>query len=274
MDILEAIILAIVQGITEFLPISSSAHLVLVPWWLGWDKPPLMFDVAVHLGTTVAVLWYFWQDWLQLIQAGLNIVKKRHIETTTEWLLIFLMIATIPAVLAGVLLESSFESLTEPAYVAVALFITAALLTISQRIADAANINRPLDSLNWRDAIAVGLAQALAIVPGISRSGSTIATGQLRNLSREAAARFSFLMSAPIILGAGVKQGLDVLTGSETVTGEMAVNMGIGFLVSAIVGYASIAFLLNYVRRRPLLVFAVYCVLFGSVSLIAIAIRG
>jgi undecaprenyl-diphosphatase len=272
MSLLEAFVLAIVQGATEFLPVSSSAHLILVPWWLGWEQAPLTYDVTVHLGTTLAVLGYFWHDWQRLAQAALRIVGQRKVNGPDEWLVVWLIVSTIPAVIAGLLLEDYFESvLSDPPLVAAMLLVTASLLVLSEQLSQQAR-SKSSDDLTFGDAVLIGLAQACAILPGVSRSGSTMSAGLLRGLTREAAARYSFLMSTPIILGAGLKQGLDILTGAEQ--GGDAGVLVVGFVVSALTGYACIAFLLGYVRRRSFYPFAAYCVAFSLITLAAIALRG
>ncbi len=267
MTILEAIILGIVQGAAEFLPISSSGHLVLVPWWLGWDAPPLVFDVAVHVGTTAAIIAYFWRDWLKLLAGGLVAMRTRRLDHPQARLLAYLIVGTIPAGVVGLLLDDYFETtFSEPALVACMLFVTAGLLLFSERHH---GVPRRLDSLRWSDALFIGCAQALAIMPGISRSGSTIAAGLLRDLDREQAARYSFLLATPIILAAGGLQALDVLSGEVSLGDGLGAAVGVGFVTSALVGYACIAFLLRFIRQQRLTIFAVYCILFGGVSLLA-----
>jgi undecaprenyl-diphosphatase len=273
MSLLEAIVMAIVQGTTEFLPISSSAHLIMVPWWLGWEPPGILYDVVVHLGTTLALIIYFWSDWLMLLRAGFDILRKRSMTEPNERLFVLIILATIPAALAGVLLESFFEKLFEDVALAAAtLLLTAALLFYCER-AKTSN-PRPMESLNTVDALIIGIAQAISILPGISRSGATIASGLLRGLTREAATRFSFLMATPIILAAGLKQALDVALGDEVITSDMTAPLIAGFLVSLIVGYFSIGFLLSFVRTRSLNVFAIYCTVFSVVTLLALALQG
>lgn len=266
MDLLKALILGIVQGATEFLPVSSSAHLVLVPWWFGWDLPPLVFDIVLHLGTLLAVLVYFWRDWLTLARAGLRMLLTRSTQDPDARLLLLIIAGTIPAAVIGYLFEDQFESaFSDPAGVAAQLWITALLLVFCERYHSS---DRTLDTLTTGDAILVGLAQAAAIVPGISRSGSTIATGMARGYARPAAARFSFLLSAPIIFGAGSKQGLDVLTGDLIIGHDMISPMIVGFVSSAVVGFICIWGLLRMLQRRRLYGFAAYCAVFGTLSLL------
>ncbi|MFP4323414.1 MAG: undecaprenyl-diphosphatase UppP [Anaerolineales bacterium] len=267
MSVLEAIILGIVQGAAEFLPISSSGHLVLVPWWLGWDAPPLVFDVAVHVGTTAAIIAHFWRDWLRLVGAGLNAVRKRAITEPDARVFFFLILGTIPAGVAGLLLDDYFETtFSEPALVACMLFVTAGLLLYSERHTGTPHT---MQEMTWRDALFIGVAQALAIMPGISRSGSTIAAGLLRDLNRDQAARYSFLLATPIILAAGTLQAVDVVTGEASLAGGLGTAVAVGFVTSAVVGYACIALLLRFIRQQRLTVFALYCIAFGAVSLIA-----
>ena len=264
MTFLQAVILGLLQGLTEFLPISSSGHLVLVPWLLGWQASSLTFDTTVHLGTLLAVTLYFRAD-LGLISAGMLRTLRdgslQDINGRLGWLVI---LGAIPAALLGLLLEDIFARIfSAPALVAGLLLLTGLILFLSERIAQRL---RALESLTWRDSWWIGLAQAAAIAPGISRSGATIATGLALGIQREAAARFSFLIALPVILGAWlvklqgtVKVGID--------QAEMT-TLAIGFAVAALSGYACIHFLLSYLRRRSLTLFAIYCWVFGLVCLI------
>lgn len=268
MNIIQAIILGIVQGATEFIPVSSSAHLVLVPWALGWPSPGLFFDTMLHWGTLAAVLTYFWRDWIAIIrgffrslgQAGpWNSAPGGRLADPNNRLAWAIILGTIPAVILGFLFEDYFESLfSSPTAVGVFLIVTAIILAASERIGRRV---RMLDSITIVDSLAIGLAQAAAIAPGISRSGATIAAGLGRGLMRDAAARFSFLLGTPAILGAGTLQLLDLLQGAETNTTWAAAIAGM--LVAAIVGYLCIKFLLAYLQRGRLYVFAVYCALVG-----------
>lgn len=273
MEIIRAIILGIVQGLTEFVPISSSAHLVLVPWAFGWDRAGLFFDTMLHWGTLLAVLTYFRHDWIGIIRGFWRSLTVRGLwrnapggrladpDSRLAWGII---LGTVPATLLGFLLNDFFERLFEtPMAVAGFLLVTAALLVLGERLGRRA---RELSSLNIPDALVIGLAQAIAIAPGISRSGATIAAGLARGLTREAAARFSFLLATPAILGAGLLQLLEVL-----VTGENAVSWPVvlaGFLAAAVSAYLCIKFLLAYLRRGGLYVFAIYCAVVGSVVLL------
>lgn len=255
MTIIQALILGLVQGATEFLPVSSSAHLVLVPWLLKWESPGLVFDTVLHLGTLLAVIIYFRKDILQIIVGVLNTLKARNLDDPHGKLGWLIVAGTIPAALIGYLFESRFEQLFgSPAIVLGFLFVTGLILFITERIS--AKI-RLIESLTWKDALLIGLAQAAAIAPGISRSGSTIAAGLALGIKREAATRFSFLLVMPIILGAGIlklKDAFEVgFSGSETTM------LLIGFTAAAISGYAAISYLLAFVRKHSLYVFAGYC---------------
>ncbi len=284
MEFIEALILGIVQGATEFLPVSSSGHLVLVSWWLDLDTPPLMFSVMVHLGTTLAVLIYFREDWLKLLQVFFTALFKREFrinESPELRLIMFLMIGSIPAFIAGFLLADYFEdTFSKPRFVSINLLLTAALLVYGEHAASSSSPNTPQDELQPEnmtvtDALVIGLAQALAIMPGISRSGSTIAAGLYRGLKHGAATRYSFLLATPVILGAGLKQLVfDVIFGDATIENDMLTALLVGFAVAAVVGYASIALLLRIVRRHSLYGFAYYCVVFGLLSLGATWLRG
>lgn len=263
MSILEAIVLGIVQGLTEFIPVSSSAHLVLVPWWLGWDPPPLAFDTVLHLGTLLAVLAYFWRDWWDLAQAVLDKLRGRGDEA--KWrLAIAIVIGTIPAAVIGYLFEGYFEAMFgQPALVAAMLLVTGFILIFAEAWKRG---GLPLANIRISDATAIGFAQAVAIIPGISRSGATIAAGLLRGLDRPAAARYSFLLSAPIIFGAGVFQLKNLAEGGIDAIG--LTPLLIGFVVAAISGFLAVRFLMRFVQTRSLYLFAGYVWVFGLLSLL------
>ncbi len=263
MNLFQAAILGIVQGATEFLPISSSAHLVLIPWLLGWASPGLAFDTIVHWGTLAAVLLYFSRDvWAMIRDWILGTLRLRPATPFTRlgWLII---LGTIPAMLLGMLAEKPVESLFQaPAWAAAFLFVTAAILLISERARRQA---KDAEALTWWEALLIGLAQGFALAPGISRSGATIAMGLLLGLRRPSAARFSFLLSIPIIFGAGLLQLLDFL--STPTASDSAGIMAIGFLTAAFSGFLAIHFLLAFVRKSRLYPFAAYCALFGILGL-------
>lgn len=271
MIIIQAIILGIVQGLSEFIPISSSAHLIIVPWLFGWDDPvldSLSFDVALHLGTLVALLWFFAADWVRLIRAGVASIVERKIGDNADrrlaWLIV---IGTIPGAIAGILGEKAIEELfhkpnapiVPAAMIAMAVIIAllGALLFIAERIAQHL---RGMNRISLKDSILIGLSQALAIFPGVSRSGSTITAGLALGLQRETAARFSFLLSAPIIAGAGAKSFLEIYGSIKA--GAIAQNelvlFPIGFVTAAISGYFCIRFLLHYLQKNSTDIFVYY----------------
>jgi undecaprenyl-diphosphatase len=265
MTIIEAIILGIIQGATEFLPISSSGHLLLVPAIFNISEPDLNTTAIAHLGTLLAVIIYFRQDIWQSITAVLKgLAERRPFENDMSRLGWQILLGTIPAALAGLLFEETFDSIFgNPTIAAVALFGTAGLLIIGERLYSG---TKPLAKLSWADAIIIGLFQLLALLPGISRSGSTITGGLARDLDRATAARFSFLLGIPAIAGAGLLALLD-LFGSPDV-GDQLVVLGVTFVVAAVVGYLCIAFLLSWLRQHRLYPFAIYCAIFGALFLI------
>ena len=269
MDIIQAIILGLVQGTTEFIPVSSSGHLVLVPWLLGWESPGLVFDTVVHLGTLVAVLAYFWRDWLGLISAWLRGLVRwdwRDPQARLMWLLI---VGSLPAAVIGYLLEHFFESLFgKPAWVSVFLLVTAGLLALSERWGEQ---NREMSSLRWRDALVIGLAQTAAMAPGISRSGATLAAGLLCGMRRTAAARFSFLLATPVIFGAGLLQLVDLFSSPDPLT--QVPGLFAGFVAAAASGYLCIWGLLRYLQRGRLYPFAIYCACAGLLGLLVVWLR-
>lgn len=264
MDAFRAVLLGVLQGLTEFIPVSSSGHLVVVPALLGWPEPGLAFDTILHLGTLLAVLVYFRDDWLRLVRAGLGSLGRRRIETPDEWQAWLVVLGCVPAALAGLLLEEWFAGVFgSPVAVGYFLLVTAALLVAGEAIG---RRERDLTKLRLPDALAIGLAQAVAILPGVSRAGATISAGLLLGLDRSAAARFSFLLAAPIILGAGLTQLPDALREHASGLGELA----LGFGAAAVTGYLCIGFLLRYLRRGSLYPFAVYCALIGVVTIAAL----
>jgi len=268
MSLLEALILGIVQGLTEFLPVSSSAHLVLVPDLMGWDPPSVGFDLVLHLGSMVAVIVYFWRDLLEIIRAffetGEDAVVKRRIG-------LFLIIGTIPAAVIGGLFQKKFEEFfIEPAWVAFFLIITGVLLVASQKVSgDRAIHGRGVAQMKISDTLWIGFTQAAAILPGISRSGSTISTGLFLGLKRETAARYSFLLSVPIIAGAAIIKLRHGFGGEDGSDGETLSTLIVGFFAAAISGFVAVKFLLDYVRHHSLAIFAIYCWVVGGAVLIS-----
>ncbi len=263
MSLWQAILLGILQGMTEFLPVSSSGHLVIVPHLLGWPDPGLTLNTILHLGTLVAIVAYFWSDLWRLAKAALRSLRLRLLDDPDARLAWAIVVATLPGAVIGYLLEDRFEQLFGmPKAAAGFLLVTAALLLISEYFGKR---EMPLTVLSWWHALLIGLAQAVAIVPGLSRSGATIATGLLLGYRREEAARFSFLLAVPIILGSGLYQLLKVFQAGLEVAHFQV--LGVGFLAAAMTGYLAIAGLLVLVRRRSLWIFAVYCAALGILVL-------
>ncbi|MEM7331888.1 MAG: undecaprenyl-diphosphatase UppP [Chloroflexota bacterium] len=265
MSLLEAIILGIIQGATEFLPVSSSGHSILVPTILGFETPDLNAVVVAHLGTMLAVLIYFFTDIKNIITGTIQgLITRTPMATAESRLGWYIVVGSIPAAIAGLLLEDWFESVfADPRWAALFLIGTAALLVAGERLRSG---EKTLEKMGWADAIIIGIFQMFALLPGISRSGSTMVGGLIRGLDRPLAARYSFLMSAPIIFGAGVLQGIEMVSegGWQSEIGSLAVV----FITSAIVGYACIALLIAWLRKRNFYPFAIYCALFGVLFLL------
>jgi undecaprenyl-diphosphatase len=271
MSLLHALILGIVQGATEYIPVSSSAHLVLVPWLLGWPEPPFTFDVLVQWGTLVGVFVYFWGDLWDIVRAVLlGLAHRRPFETPAARMGWYIVLGTLPAVVFGLFLKDIFERFFgAPVYVAALLLGTAAILVAAERFG---RRQRTTADFGWLDALIVGCWQVVALLPGISRSGSTISGAMLRGFDRYSAARFSFLLSVPALLGAGVLAIRDLVKAGSLAADLPALT--IGFIAAAVSGYLCIRWLLGYLQRRSLTVFAVYCVLFGLFCLAVALIRG
>jgi undecaprenyl-diphosphatase len=267
-ELIQAIVLGLVQGATEFIPVSSSGHLVIVPWLLGWEKPSLLFDTVLHWGTLLAIALVFWRDFIAIIVASLRSIVQRSLADPNARLGWYIVVGSIPAAVTGLLLKDQIESLfASPRAAGGFLLVTAALLIGSEQLAKQIGRRKTTETMSWTDTIVIGLAQAIALAPGISRSGSTIAAGLARGMQREAAARFSFLLGTPAFLGAGLLALSDALaTDAAEVTAQLPM-MVVGFVVSALAGYAAIRFLLAYLRRRTLYVFAVYCILMAALVL-------
>ncbi|WP_321211322.1 undecaprenyl-diphosphatase UppP [Methanothermobacter sp. DP] len=271
MDVLQAIITGIVQGLTEFLPVSSSGHLVLVHEIMGVTSS-LAFDTLLHVGTLVAVVTYFWSDIVHMIRSFISSLTdipggnfRNGIEDDPykrlAWMVI---IGTIPAGLAGVLFKDFFESLfSSITAVGFFLIVTGLLLWGSERISARIREKLPVEKLGVRNSLIIGGAQALAIAPGISRSGATISAGLFLGFERELAARYSFLLSIPAILGAAIIQVKDISAGMDL----LGASMIAGFVASAVSGYIAIKFLLKLIRERDLYVFAYYCFALGLLVL-------
>ncbi len=257
--ILQALVMGIVQGLTEFLPVSSSGHLVLVPFLFGWDDEflnSLAFSVMLHLGTLVALLAYFREDWARLIPAGLAAVRDRSFRGDADRRLAWLLVAsTIPAALAGLLFNDLIEDqFREVGLVAVMLVAGGVILFVADRVG---RRSRAIADVTFPVAIGIGVAQALALVPGISRSGISISAGRLAGLDREAAARFAFLMATPITAGAIIFEARRLLTGEAGVAVSVEPLL-VGMLAALVSGLAAIHFMLRYLRTRSLDIFVWY----------------
>jgi undecaprenyl-diphosphatase len=270
----QALIMGIVQGLTEFLPVSSSGHLVIVPHLLGWTDPfitSLAFSVMLHMGTLVALLVYFRADWLAIVPAGLATIRDRSFKDDPNRKLAWLIVvATIPAVIAGPILNDRLEAAVRTAEdVAIALVIGAAILWLADQVGRKVN---GLERISFRLALAIGLAQSIALVPGISRAGITISAGLFAGLTREAAARFSFLMATPVIAGAGLFEARNLLSGDAGV----AIQVGpllVGMIAALVAGLAAIYLMLRYVRTRSYLVFVIERLVVAALVLVVFLSR-
>lgn len=263
----QAFVLGALQGLTEFLPVSSSAHLSLTPWAFGWTEPGLGFDLALHVGTLITLLWYFRAEWRTLIVGGFTLLRRRGAVDDPSRRASFIIIATIPAALAGFLLEDYAETIFRaPVITAIALILMGLLLWwVDMR----APRDRQRESMSWRDALLVGIAQIFALVPGVSRSGATITVGRALGFDRSAAAVFSFLLSMPIILGAAMFKVPEALRATG-----ITLPLVVGVAAAALSSWVAIAVLLRYVSRRSYGVFAVYRVILGVAVLILLGVRG
>ncbi len=263
----QAIFLGIIQGLSEFLPISSSAHLTLAPWLLGWEDPGLAFDVALHFGTLLAVLWYFRLEWLVLIRAAFGIITTGRIETPEKRRVVYLIIATIPGAIGGLILQSKAESaFRSPQIIAIALIVLGTVLWIVDKLVDQRRI---LGEMRWVDSLLIGLSQVIALIPGVSRSGATITTARGLRIDREAAAEFSFLMSMPIIAAAVILEGPKALH-----AGGLTNELMSGVVASAISGWLAISILMRYVSRHSYGIFAAYRIILGIAVLAVVYARG
>lgn len=261
MDLLYAAILGIVQGLTEFLPVSSTAHLVLAEkfWGLSPERFGLSFDASLHLGTLIALLTFFWKDILVIIQNFFLALRKKAVDTPELRLPFILLISTVPSAVFGVSLETKVETaFRSPVLIAITLILFSFVLLYVDR---AGKKSKMLSKMTYLDGIIIGLAQAVALIPGVSRSGVTLATGIGRGFTREAAIRFTFLLSIPIILGAGGKQFLTAVARGQLVDEWQFFLTGIIF--SFIAGLFTIRFLLKYLQNHSLMVFIVYRILLG-----------
>ena len=256
LELIEAIFLGIVQGLTEFLPVSSSGHLLLGQYFLGLDQERfgLSFDVAMHLGTLLAVVSFFWRDLIRMAVAFLRSLRRRDLSDQDQRLAYLILASTVPAALIGYLLEDVFETVVRSPWVVVFnLILVGVLFIVGEAVG---RRSRQASKLTFVEAVGIGLAQAVALVPGVSRSGATITLGLFLGLRREEAAKFSFLMSVPIIAGAGTLQLGEVV--SEGMSAYDTLLFGVGFVTSAFVGYLAIRFFLRFVVDHSLRAFAYY----------------
>ena len=271
MPLFQAIVLALVQALTEFLPVSSTAHLVLFPWLLHWQDPGEAFDVALHAGTLVAVLLYFWKDWLTLTLCGLGGKYPSNAPAQEvaqhKRLFWYMIIGTIPGAILGKLFDKQIEEhLRLPGIIGVSLVVVALIMWWAD---SKANLRRKIEQSDMTDALTIGTAQAIALWPGVSRSGITITAGLFRNFTREAATRFSFLLSAPIIAGAVVTKVPALIKLHKAGALDLPLStLAIAVAVSGIAGYFVIAFFLRYLQTRTLKVFIVYRLVFGIIVLL------
>lgn len=285
MLIIQSIILGMVQGLAEFIPISSSAHLIIIPWLFGWNNPALTsltFDVALHLGTLLAVIVFFASDWARVISAWFKSVIQFKIGEDPDRLMAwYILLACIPGGVSGLLMESkineAFHSNPIPRSSMLFMAGSIALLALLLLIADKyAQHRRSFNQIKARDALCIGLAQALAVIPGVSRSGSTITAGLALGLEREAAARFSFLLSAPIIAGAGLKSLYDFSEqmGAGTIGKSELSIFPIGFIVAAVSGFFCIKYLLSYLKKHSAELFVWYRFALAAIVVVVSLIRG
>ena len=270
MPLYQVVVLAVVQGITEFLPISSTAHLALVPWVFGWKDPGLSFDIALHLGTLVAVAAYFARTWIRVLflALGRRVLAPPpgdpdHDLYTNPRLFGFLVVATIPAGLAGLALESYAETTLRSPYIIAFMMISVGLFLgwVERR----GVFSKDLGRVTLADSLTIGVAQALAVVPGTSRSGITMAAALLRSVGRAPAARFSFLLSTPIIAGAAAKAAFDLLR--IGIPGDMWIPFGAGIVISGLTGYLVIAWLIRYLQTSTFRFFVWYRIVCGIMIL-------
>lgn len=269
MTLLQAFLLGILQGLTEFIPVSSTAHLLIGQRLLGLPPDNAMFSflVIVQLGTLVSLFVFYWKDLFAIAHAALDFRSLRDFgslkpETLLGW---YILLATVPALLAGYLLKDAVETLFKQPMLeaSIRLFTAAALLTLAEWLTKK---NRTLVSMTWLDALFIGVMQILAVFPGASRSGTTISGGMFRGFDRPSAARFAFLMSAPVMLAAGAYEMLDVLAMPNL--GGFLPLLAVGFVAAAVAGWFAIQWLIAYLSRRSLYVFAAYCAALAIVTLL------
>lgn len=266
MNIFHSIVLGIVQGIGEFLPISSSAHLIIVPYLFNWAKSPDSFDIALHFGTLIAVLSIYFNDWLIYAKGAYQkiIHKKESFENKMFW---YLVVATIPGAIAGLLLEDIITGVIRNSMlvIAIALGVMGILIYLGDKYAEKKYKDKEctFEKISLKDSIIIGISQAFALIPGFSRSGTTILTGRILGLSREAAAKFTFLLSVPVIVGATIFKIKDLVN-------AFSISFFVGVIASAVVGILSIKFLLKYLKNNNFAVFAYYRVIISIILIVKI----
>ncbi|HEV2383156.1 MAG TPA: undecaprenyl-diphosphatase UppP [Terriglobia bacterium] len=265
MPLYQAVVLAVIQGLTEFLPVSSTAHLALFPGFAGWTDPGLTFDVALHAGTLVAVLLYFWKMWLEMLAAAAGLGPKNDPKTgENRRLFWYLIIGTIPAGISGLLFEKKADAeFRTPVVIGAALVLIALFMWAAERAGS--RHENSLARVSLADSIWIGIAQAFAVVPGVSRSGITMSAGLFRGLDRETDARFSFLLSTPIIAGAVLKKGMELR--HEGLGPDMRLPFIAGIIVSGLVGYVVIAWLIRFLSRHTFKPFVIYRIALGVLVL-------
>jgi len=269
MTLIQSIILGIIQGASEFLPISSSGHLVLTPYLLGWEiqqQEAFMFDVLVQFATLTAVILYYWKDLLRILRSFIrNIVSGSPFQEPDSRLGWFLLLSTVPAGAAAILFKDSFEkAFSNPRAAAFFLLITSLLLIVGELLAKK---SRDLNSITWLDSLLIGIFQVFALFPGISRSGSTITGGLLRGFDRESSARYSFLMAVPVMTAAGLLAAYDLIN-TPILLSNLQVYAA-GFITAAVVGYLAIRWFIAYLSRQSLYLFSIYCGAIGLIFLVA-----
>ena len=257
---------------TEFFPVSSTAHLILLPWFFRWDNPfldSLTFDVSLHVGTLSALVWYFKEDWVGLLRGLFRTLVRQKAATVEERLVWFILLSTIPAAIAGYLLQKTVEkTFRHPLLICASLAAVSGVMLYAERLSQQ---SKALDRLTLKDSLVIGIAQALALLPGVSRSGITISAGLFRNYRREAATRFSFLLSTPVIAGAAGLHLGHLSTRGMTADWPLFI---VGFLSAAVAGYLAIRFLVVYLQRHSLDPFAYYRLVLAVLSLTLYFLRG
>ena len=270
-ELISAAILGIIQGLTEFLPISSSAHLIIIPWLTGWEQKGIAFDVFVHVGTAISVLVFFRNEWIQLAKetiAGLR--EGRTLGNPQRKLAWLLGVGTIPAVIAGLVFEDQVENIrAAPMITVFTLTAFGLLLYAAEKLSKQ---NRTIHKLSWTDSILIGISQAIALIPGVSRSGITMTTALMRNCDRSSAARFSFLLSTPIIVGAGVLKSWQLVrtlsSSSGGMTGDQWPVLLLGILFSSVTGFLCIRYFLRYIQTKSFTPFVIYRFVLAGIVLL------